>query len=318
MEVTRDEFDEVHAVAIRGNSLDSDDGETWFLPKSLTVDLKIADLPLDLAFDVCNRHENSIAFLDSVPMRLRKIANNRVCIEIDDTGTRKYWNGLIGFKPYMDAKRDVVAELVSQMENLTLARYEDEGNWISLQYSCEFEADDCSTAIELAEQLVQQIEGAAELRVGGQLWAPADVDDEKEFTLRTVIPLIRRLGFQNVRYNHGRREFGRDILFARFTEFGDLEHWGAQVKFGNVSGGAKSDVDVIIGQINDAFTMPFHDIYTRQQQRLSKLAIVISGQFSNNAIEKICEAIENNAARNNTVFVDGERIATLAERFRTP
>ena len=316
MEVTRDEDGVVHAVVIGDNSIDSDDGETWFLPKSLTANLRVADLPNDLSFDVCSRHEDSVIYLDGVPMRLRKVADDKVCIEMDDTGTRKYWDGLVGFKPYMEAKRDVVAELVDQMENLNLVHYEDEGNWISLQYSCEFECDDCSTAVELAEQLVQQIEGAAELRVGGQLWAPVDADNEKEFTLRTVIPLIRKLGFQNVRYNHGRREFGRDVLFARFSEFGDLEHWGAQVKFGNVSGGAKSDVDVIIGQINDAFTMPFHDIYTRQQQRLAKLAIVISGQFSNNAIEKICEAIENNAARNNTVFVDGERIATLAERFR--
>jgi len=316
MEVTRDEFDQVDAVSIGDTSLDSDDGETWFLPKSLTADLKVADLPSDLSFDICNRHEDSIVFLDSVPMRLTKIADDKVRIDVDDSGTRKYWDGLVGFKPYMEAKRDVVSELAGEMENLTLKHYEDEGNWISLQYSCEFDGDECATAIELAVQLVEQIEGAAELRVGGQLWAPAHADNEKEFTLRTVIPLIRKLGFQNVRYNHGKREFGRDVLFARITEFGDLEHWGAQVKYGDVSGGANSDIDGILGQITDAFTMPFHDIYTRQQQRLSKLAIVISGQFTNNAIEKICESIENNAARNNTVFVDGERIATLAERFR--
>ena len=83
---------------------------------------------------------------------------------------------------------------------------------------------------------------------------------------------LRKLGFLNVRYHHGKREFGRDVLFARFTEFQELEHWGAQIKFGDVSGGAQSEVDGMLGQIDDAFKMPFHDLYTRQQQRISKLA----------------------------------------------
>jgi hypothetical protein len=73
-------------------------------------------------------------------------------------------------------------------------------------------------------------EGAAEL------WVPAEAHEEQEFTLRTVLPILRKLGFQNVRYTHGNREFGRDVVFARVTEFQGLEFWGAQVKFGNVAG----------------------------------------------------------------------------------
>jgi hypothetical protein len=147
------------------------------------------------------------------------------------------------------------------------------------------------------------------------LWAPADAEDEKSFTLGTVLPIIRKLGFHNVRYHHGKREYGRDVLFARLTEFQELEHWAAQVKFGDVSGEADGDIDVLLGQIDDAFKMPFHDLYTRQRQRISKLAIVISGRFTENAIEKICDKIESHAVRNNVVFIDGEKLRTLAERF---
>ena len=107
------------------------------------------------------------------------------------------------------------------------------------------------------------------------------------------------------------------VLFARLTEFQELEHWGAQVKFGDISGGARSEIDGMLGQIDDAFKMPFYDLYTRQQQRISKLAIIISGRFTENAIEKICEKIESHAIRNNIVFIDGEKIQTLAERFAT-
>src|SRR5258708_6810474 len=168
----------------------------------------------------------------------------------------------------------------------------------------------------MAEQIAGEIEGAAEMRLGAQLWAPSNADSEKEFTLGTVLPIIRKLGFQNVRYNHGKREFGRDVLFARVTEFQELEFWGAQIKFGDVSGAAVADVNELLMQLDDAFKMPFYDLYTKQRQRISKLAIIISGKFTENAVEKICEKIESHALRNNVVFIDGEKLSTLAERFR--
>jgi hypothetical protein len=57
-------------------------------------------------------------------------------------------------------------------------------------------------------------------------------------------------------------------------------------------------------------------IYTRQQLRICKLVIFISGKFTENAIEKICSKIESHSLRNNLVFIDGDKIETLAERFR--
>ena len=100
------------------------------------------------------------------------------------------------------------------------------------------------------------------------------------------------------------------------TEFQDVEYWGAQIKFGDISGAAEGDVNELIAQADDAFKMPFYDLYTKQKQRVSKLAIVISGKFTENAIEKICEKIESHATRNNVVFIDGVKLSTLAERFR--
>jgi hypothetical protein len=45
------------------------------------------------------------------------------------------------------------------------------------------------------------------MRLGAELWASMDARDEQEFTLRTVLPILRKLGFPNVRYSHliGRR-----------------------------------------------------------------------------------------------------------------
>ena len=42
---------------------------------------------------------------------------------------------------------------------------------------------------------------------------------EKQFTLDTVIPLLKALGFQSVRYIHGTDEYGRDLVFYDSDRF---------------------------------------------------------------------------------------------------
>jgi hypothetical protein len=315
IEVQR-EAGEIVSITIKGEKLDSDDGETWFLPKGLVAGLKVSDLPESVEFEPCKFREDSMVVLDSIPMRLRRIAPNKVNITFEDSGTRKYWDGDIGFKAWMEAKKATIEDRQREVGDICFESYDDDGAWICLIYTAEFETDSVESAIELGEQLVGEIEGAAELSLGGRLFKTDNTTNETEFTVRVVLPILRKLGFCNIKYNHGKREYGKDVVFARLTEFHELEHWGAQVKFGNVDGGAGSEVDKIISQTDDAFKMPFYDIYTRQQQRISKLAIIISGKFTENAIEKICEKIESHALRNNLVFVDGDRIETLSERFR--
>jgi hypothetical protein len=306
----------IQALRIEGESLDSDDGETWFLPKGLIRDLAVSDLPEDAVFEICRLFENHVVVLDTIPICLQKVGNDRVRLKFEDSGTRKYWDGPVGFKPYMEAKKSIVEERASEVGDVSLDSYDDDGAWIHLEYSSDIDVDKLITAVELAEQLVAEIEGAAEMRLGTRLWTPKESTDEREFTLRTVLPILRKLGFQNVRYSHGKREFGRDVVFARITEFQDFEFWGAQVKFGDVKGGANAEIDELLGQIDDAFKMPFYDLYTKRTQRISRLAIIISGKFTDNAIEKICEKIEGHAVRNNVLFVDGDKLRTLAEQFR--
>ncbi len=57
-------------------------------------------------------------------------------------------------------------------------------------------------------------------------------------------------------------------------------------------------------------------MYTRRKQRISKLLLVVSGKYTENAVEKICEKIESYAIRNNIVFLDGAKIDCIAEKFR--
>ncbi|MCE5263696.1 MAG: hypothetical protein LLG97_09200 [Deltaproteobacteria bacterium] len=312
----QDDHGEITAITLNGERLDSDDGEVWFLPKGLVAGLKVSELPETVAFEPCKFREDSTVVLDSIPMRLKRIASDKIRVEFEDGGTRKYWDGDIGFKPWMESKRATVEERQTEVGDVQFESYDDDGAYIWLQYSAEFQADSVEAAIQLAEQIADEIDGAAELRLGGRLIKASDPANEAEFTVRVVLPILRKLGFANIKYNHGRREYGKDIVFARLTEFQELEHWAAQVKYGDIDGGAGSEIDKIITQADDAFKMPFYDIYTRQQQRISKLVVIASGKFTENATEKICDKIESHALRNNLVFLDGDKIETLAERFR--
>jgi len=307
--------DDVTEIRVDGEHLDWND-PGWLLPKGLIGETAVNELPEGESFEICSSVEDGVIMLDSVPIQLQRIGDNRIRLEFSDSGTRKYWNGKVGFNVYMEAKKAIIEERAAEVRDIALDDYEDDGAWIHLSYSAEIDVDKVTTAVQAAEQIAGEIEGAAEMRLGAQLWVPSNAENEKEFALGTVLPIIRKLGFQNVRFSHGKREFGRDVLFARFTEFQDMEFWGAQIKFGDVSGGAVADINELLMQIDDAFKMPFYDLYTKQQQRISKIAIIISGKFTENAIEKICEKIESHALKNNVVFIDGEKLTTLAERFR--
>ncbi len=216
-------------------------------------------------------------------------------------------------------KRDVIIERHNNAGDINLESYDDDGDYISLYYSASVDVDDQTNfedLIMIADQLNSEIDGALDLALDGGGVALETISDEKELTLKVLVPLIGKLGFSNVKYNHGKREFGKDIVFARLTEFDDYEHYGVQVKQGNVSGGAHSDIDEIIAQIDDAFKMPFYDVYTRRQVRIAKLIVAISGKFTENAVEKICEKNEAHAIRNNVIFLDGDKIETLIERYK--
>jgi hypothetical protein len=317
LDIERDD-DEILAITINGEAVDSQDGESWTVPKALLHNIPLNQLPLGVDFDICSSIQESVIMIDTIPMTLTRTGEGQAMVGFDDSGTRKYWDGAVGFKPYMEAKKAVVETRAKEIGDVIFESYEDDGAWISLRYSAQFNVDACRTAIELAEQLVGEIEGAADMALGATPLRLSDAADEKEFTLTLVLPLLRRLGFCNVRYNHGRREYGKDVVFARRTEFDDLEHWAAQIKVGDIHGGVNATIDGILGQIDDAFKMPFYDIYTRQRQRISKLAIITSGHFTENATEKICDKIESHAIRNNLVFLDRAKLDTFIERLRTP
>jgi hypothetical protein len=233
IEIEKDE-DEILSIKINGESLDSDDGESWHTPKGLLRNIKISDLPENVEFSLCDRIQDGIIMLDSIPTKIKRIAHNKVSLSFEDSGTRKYWDGKVGFSLYMETKKGILEEREKELNDVKLDSYDDDGAYIFLIYSAVIECETCDEAIKISEQITNEIEGAAELRIGAEIFKISETENEKDFTLRIVLPILRKLGFQNVKYNHGKREYGKDIVFARLSEFDEVEHWAAQVKYGDV------------------------------------------------------------------------------------
>jgi hypothetical protein len=307
----------VQSVTIDGREIKAHQGDDSIaIPKSLLEGVLVADVDHRVGIEPAEVVDDDFITLDGPPYRLYCAAGDKATASFDETMRRKYWSGPVGLDVFMEAKKKAIEDRAKGVGDITLDEYEDEGDYITLTYSATFSGKTLGEIMRQAEQLATEIDGAATLSLGKPFKTAAEAESEKDFTLSTVIPLLRKLGFANVKYNHGKREYGKDITFTSLTAFDEFERWGAQVKLGDIGGGVKSEVDEIIGQANDAFRMPYHDVYSRSSARISKLAIIISGKFKENAVEKIIEGIENHALRNNMVFIDGDKIATLSERFR--
>ena len=310
------EEDYFEEIIIDGQKFGAEDENAFTVPKSLLRGVRLEEINPSITINVCEKVEDEIIIITSIPYSIRNLDNTNAEILFEDSGRRKFWDGQVGFTLYMETKRDIILERQQELGDVHLDSYDDDGDYIFINYSITVEAETLGLLIQQAEQIIKEIDGAAELTLGSPFKEVCDAENEADFTISLLVPLLRKMGFSDVRYNHGKKEYGKDIIFSRRTEFDEYEYWGVQVKFGDVLGGINSDIDTLVGQAEDAFKMPFYDVYTRSRQRISKLLIAISGKFTENAVEKICEKIESHPLKNNIVFVDGEKIKTLAEKFR--
>ena len=135
------------------------------------------------------------------------------------------------------------------------------------------------------------IEKITERKLKGDYWIPEFEIDEMLFCNMYLTPFYKKVGFEQVIFNHGNKEFGKDYILVTKNIFGDTEYYGVQVKAGNISGSATSKISEISNQIKLAFEVPYkllngNDIY------ISKMIVAISGKFTDNAQTIIQNCIE--------------------------
>jgi len=221
------------------------------------------------------------------------------------------WNHKYSVVTYGNKMAEVIRNWRGH-ENIVFENTDEDGENFDIWYRVSFDThaaikDIVAHIINLEKEFVGQTEIALDK---GSIKKNA-LKNEEKFSFNVLLPLFRSMGYQDVQYNHGPREFGRDITFSDIDKLGIRRNFGVQVKAGNLTGEANSELDGLIGQIDDALGMPHLNIYSRESRYITDLIIAISGKFTGNASEKICEKTQ----RKNVHFLDIDKIQELAERY---
>jgi hypothetical protein len=170
--------------------------------------------------------------------------------------------------------------------------------------------------VSVAHECVQSIITQAQFRLNPFFWNPIYEQDERKFSREVVLPLLQKMEFKSINYRHGKKEYGKDFTFMELSKFGQPKYYGMQVKAGNISGKVNSGIDIIIGQIEDAFAMPFYEINSLQAQYISTLIVITSQYYTENAKEKIMHKVDKRL-HGNIYFIDRGKVQELIlEYFR--
>jgi hypothetical protein len=225
---------------------------------------------------------------------------------------RKYWDHKFGAAQYVSAMEKAVVARNKTNRDVEFTEIEDDGAHIFFRYSI-FLLEDMSIdiAYQKFQEVVQEIEGHTERILEGEEISKEVLDDEPKFTIELLLPLFRGMGFIDVKYNHSKGEFGKDVTFSEINKFGVRRNYGVQVKAGDLSGEAGAEIDKIIAQIDDAFQISYIDTTSREERYISDLIIAISGRFTNNAEVKIIEKVR----QLNIYFLSIDKIQELLTAF---
>jgi len=136
---------------------------------------------------------------------------------------------------------------------------------------------------------------------------------EEQYTKKTIIPLLKYMGFIEVLYNHGTEEFGKDVLFAEFDRFGNKKYHAAQIKVGNIAGGNNKGIYDLVDHITKAFEVPFLDMVTKRNQNIADFFIFTNGEFVGNAKDIILQNARLKPYIHRVYFYDGQLTTELSK-----
>ncbi len=138
-------------------------------------------------------------------------------------------------------------------------------------------------------------------------------DDEKRFRSEIIEPMLRKMsGVINVVHTHGKDEFGRDFIFDyRHPLLGDRRWVAVQVKSGDLSATAGSELRTIFDQVMMCFEHPIIDLGSMGNVATSEVIVLISGRFTGNAKQRILDGIKDPVWRANIFFLDRNGIEAI-------
>lgn len=135
-----------------------------------------------------------------------------------------------------------------------------------------------------------------------------NINNEDLLRKNIIIPLFRLKGFKNVIDVHGTDEHGRDVVCYINDFFDNRINIGIQIKAKKIhcTVKRKGTVNEIITQLNEAFRMPFRDIFTTSERMIHQMYIVSSKEVTPTAQAEIISG--NYDYKNFVHFMDGKQL----------
>lgn len=300
------------AAFVSGKELEILDAGNDYIIAECSLDDLIAEsaepIPTDLQIQIRSDNGFGTYFFHELTLSHNP---DGVSLAFSSHTPNKYWEGQFGLATFLAAVRDQTA----QYDNWRVTEIELEDDWkgITLERLIAT-GDPLHQSILAAATDLSGLIHTAEVALSGLAWKDTYSTDEDAFCRELLQPLLRRMGFLFIRYTAGRKEYGKDFTFSEITPFGNHRHYGLQAKAGDVSGGVNAAIDELLGQIEDAFAMPYYELGSKDQRFISTFVIAISGKFTENAREKIVEKMPKGCI-GSVYFLDRERITELVERY---
>jgi hypothetical protein len=137
--------------------------------------------------------------------------------------------------------------------------------------------------------------------------------DEDDFIQRFLVPLLQRLGFALVVNYHGKREFGKDLVFMEIDRFGHVRYCGLQAKYEQSI--SLNGIEGLISDCKQAFANPFVHPNTGGQERIEIFYAVNGGSVSDEAKDHYFKSLQCPEGRSVRLF-DGKSLLML-DRWAT-
>lgn len=133
------------------------DGYFVFLRLEQIKKLKEYQIPENYTFKLYKRLENDVMILDDVEVVFEK-EDDKFTYMIEEMVVRKYWDGLLGLMPLMEAKKQVI----ENSQKTKLIDYQDDGNYIHFHYEINPKKNNLYENIIEIKRMAKLIEEQAE------------------------------------------------------------------------------------------------------------------------------------------------------------
>lgn len=150
----------------------------------------------------------------------------------------------------------------------------------------------------------------------------ATIDDlralsEEDLTTNVVIPLLKEMGFTDVRYVHGADEHGKDVVFWWEDQFHNKKWKCAQVKAKKIHGSSATEGNVseLRDQIQDSFATPYINPADGRTEEMTEVYIITSHNITSNAKKAIWNLLDSTFPHHDIHFIDGQQLLNLAEEY---